>query len=686
MSLSYTTSTSNRVLAFDVDKRTGGRVEVRLHGRPAGALTVSIFRPGNCGFDKPLTCDAATVTDHGTSVELYWSLADQSISVVVQLRQQNDGLAGAMTIRGSGHAVARLVWTLPTEPDSFALMPAFMYGRNDAGCGPWGQYPRLSQREAIDFARPWISPQWHVRADRSSHGMTSMITQSNAYALGGRDVSRYVDNSVAEKNGLGTSSTSPPQLSFSLGFANIPHTYCAVPGRNHLNRPEGYVDLDRGPATSDLFLLGFAHQGRHSAASCLLRRSYAWLHEPNDHPRDLEDAIAPVAEALVAYGYCDRARNFRSTFTDNPSDTTQDAYFASGWAGGAQVAYPLLLAGHRYNRPDWLETARAVLDNLARNAINPRTELFFDNFDLTRNTWNTRGWWYDALEQPGHSGYVNGQVCYYLLQGYALEHRRGRTPNAWLTAAKRVLDHVVAEQAANGGFGYTYDENTGKILDADGFSGAWFVPALVVLHRLTSDKRYIDSAVRAMTFYRQAVEVFSVYGGPHDIFKSPDSEGILAWIRAAHLLHESTGDPQYLADLLSGIEYELSWKFAYNVTHEHDPLKAMNWQSVGGSVTSVNNPHIHPMNSMVMSSLRHAADATGDEYLRSRLDDTTAWTSSIIMRRDGAFDWGKCGMINERYCHTDALLLERYPDGRPASTWFCGHSWASGSVLEACLG
>lgn len=679
-------STGDDALTFRATGHRTDGVEVMFGFLAAGTLSVLVFRPGNCCFGRPIRCLTAAVECDDTHAMLQWSCPEQAVTAVVQLHRCNTGWVGTFAARGCGHAVVRMVWELPADKSDFCFVPSFMYGNNAGGRSAWAQYPQLAERPAIDFARPWAPPQWYVRADRSSHGMTSLITADHGYALGGRDVCRYDNGTVAEKNGLGTSSTTPRQLSFSLGFANIPFTYCAVPGRNFTSRPEGYVNLDRGPVACELFLLGMRHEGRHDAASRLLRSSYSLLHDPNDHEGDVDTAVTDVAEALVEYGYSERAQNFRSTFTEDRRNTTHDPFFASGWAGGAQVAYPLLLAGHRFNRQDWLTPSRAVLDNLAQNAVNPRSTLFYDNFDLTRNAWNTHGWWYDALENPGHSGYVNGQVCYYLLQAYSLEKTLGLTRTTWLDSARCVLNHVVAVQAEHGGFGYTYDEDTGDILDADGFSGAWFIPALVVLHHITNDKRYLDAAVRAMNFYRKSVDAFCVYGGPHDVFKSPDAEGILAWIRAAHLLHQTTADERFLQDLVMGLEYEFSWKFAYNVVHEHEPLKSMNWRSTGGSVTSVNNPHIHPMNSMITSSLRYAVDATGDDYLRSRLDDTTAWTLSVAMRRDGQFGWGKRGMINERYCHTDALLLERFADGRPASTWFCGHSWASGSVLEAWLG
>ena len=55
---------------------------------------------------------------------------------------------------------------------------------------------------------------------------------------------------------------------------------------------------------------------------------------------------------------------------------------------------------------------------------------------------------------------------------------------------------------------------------------------------------------------------------------------------------------------------------------------------------------------------------------------------AAYLHEDGEYDWGKKGLINERFCYSDSLLAERYPDGSPSSTWFCAHSWASGAVLE----
>ena len=42
--------------------------------------------------------------------------------------------------------------------------------------------------------------------------------------------------------------------------------------------------------------------------------------------------------------------------------------------------------------------------------------------------------------------------------------------------------------------------------------------------------------------------------------------------------------------------------------------------------------------------------------------------------------------MSERFCHSEGLLTEKWPDGSPASTWFALMPWACGSLLEGLTG
>lgn len=639
---------------------------------------MTAIRPGNDNFYLPqrLAAAAAERRADGWQLEFHGEGARAKIAV----KESGALYSGVFSANGRGKAIVRLVWQ-PPEGGYYPFVPSFMYGCNDGGGSPGATYPRLVPAEELHFAKPWAAEEWLVRADRSSHGFTCYIGTQTTYMLGISDVCT-AGGAVCEKNALGISHPSAGRLSVSLGFANAPYTYSAVPGRNAFGRTEGYADLDNG-ACADVFFSAFPSHGNHGSADRALRAAYALRRGCVICRGTAGDAVTAVADALCSYGYDPEARNFRVTMSER-GDSAAFHLYNTAWAGGLRAAWPLLSAALMKGNARWAEIARDVLDNVAERALNPRSGLLYENYDAQTGSWDTHGWWYRMLEAPGHSAYVNGQACWCLLAAWRAEEgsEKGRPSLRWADTALRVLDTACRTQADDGSFGYTYSEDDGSILDGAGFSGCWFVPALALAYRITADGRYLDAARRAMTFYCGQIDRFDAFGGPHDIFKSPDEEGVLAFIKAARLLHEITAQPEYLDMLARGLQYEFSWRFAYNVYSELEPLRSYGWCSTGGSVTSVNNPHVHPMGSAILGDIAYAAQKTGDPYFAERLEDALRWTLTVYLKHDGYYDWGRRGMVNERFCHTDALLNERYPDGTPANTWFCAHSWASGAVLE----
>ena len=648
-------------------------------GEPLGGFRVLLMRPGNDNYWNPFHMLPASVKEG----ELVFQTRSGSVTLTLRYEEAPDGLAATLAAAGEGKGVVRLLWDLP-EDDYFPFVPAFMYGVNRGGASKWATYPQLEEGDNGGFHRPWVAPEWLVRTDRSSHGFTSMLGKKRCFALGGRDICRRADGSVNEKTGIGVCK-SERRISFSLGFVNDPFTYSTIPGRNRVSRTEGFADFENGGAVCDLRLYLLPGGDRLPCASALLRASYRDLRDSVKENGTVEDAARAIADALCDYGYDKDARNFYITLPDvakNPDAEPFAPGFSASWTGGARTAYPLLTAGLRLGEEKWTDCAVSVLDHIADCAVSEQSGLFHENYDPVKKEWNARGWWYRDLEMPGHSAYVNGQTCYYLLASYKEAGAQGREKESWLSAASRVLHKVMETQLESGSFGYTYRESDGSLLDPDGFSSCWFVPGLVLLWECAQDKAALAAAERAMDFYWGEVKTFHLYGGPHDIFKSPDEEGVLAFIKAAELLHRLTGGERYLQMLSDGVEYEFSWKFSYNPVLEAEPLRSMHWAACGGSVTSVNNSHIHPMGSAILKSLSYLAEQTKDPYFADRYRDTLYWTSNVYLHEDGEYDWGKKGLINGRFCYSDSLLAERYPDGSPSSTWFCAHSWASGAVLE----
>lgn len=659
-------------------------IAVAFDDEPAGQIRLEAIRPSMALNGVAMLVDATDSTADDSDIDLRFRHPDQDLTAAIRLSRQGGALlVGELSAAGKGHGIIRLIWELPRSAQGFAFIPAFMYGRNTGGKSPHATYPQLGQGGRH---QPWISPEWFMRTDRSSHGSTSVIANNMHFALGGRDVCRYPDSTVAEKTGLGISDADPHhRLTFSLGFCNRPITYSPMAGTNFVTRPEGHVNFDHGDVVSPFFLFAGTHQHRLEGADKITRTAYSIMRDQVNDFGTFDDAIISICDTLVDDCYCEKAKNFHTSISSSPSQP-RNTDFCVGWCSGLEVAYPLLRAGHRYKNERWLNCARTVTSNIAENALNKQSRMFFDNYDITKDEWNCKGWWWPLLEKVGHGGYTNGHVCHYLLLAYILEKEASIERTEWLKAATDVLEHVASEQTSEGGFAYLYRQEDGKVLDPDGFAACWFTPAFISLFHITGEEKYLDIARRAMDFYQQYIERFDVYGCPMDTFKSPDSEATLAWIVAARQLHEITGEQKYLHDLLNGLTYEFSWKFSYNVVNELEPLKSLNWGSTGGTVTSINNAHIHPMSCAITDSMLYAVEQTGDSYIRSRLIDTVRWALTCYARIDRQYGWAKKGMVSERFCYTDSLQTERFADGSPASTWFACHAWAAGSVLEGLAG
>ena len=201
------------------------------------------------------------------------------------------------------------------------------------------------------------------------------------------------------------------------------------------------------------------------------------------------------------------------------------------------------------------------------------------------------------------------------------------------------------------------------------------------------DRMYLPSLLASENYYHDTyIRHQECYGGPLDIDKNIDSEGILAYIRAVRYLHEITGEAYLLTHLRDALYYEYTFKFCYNSPVKIPPLSTIGWSSCGGSITSVVNPHIHPMSSSVMDEMVYFLSRQDDEYIRSRLEDTLLWSCQCHMIADREYGYGRKGWMSERFCHSEGLLTEHYPDGTPASTWFALMPWACGSILEGLTG
>ena len=235
----------------------------------------------------------------------------------------------------------------------------------------------------------------------------------------------------------------------------------------------------------------------------------------------------------------------------------------------------------------------------------------------------------------------------------------------------------------NGQFPVSFDREDGHPLRTTGFAGCWFVPALALLHEATGERRWLEAAMRAAASYHRDILQLAPCATPMDTHNAVDQEGNLALLHGATLLHRLTGERRFLDMLRDSADYEMLWRYYYNVRAPHPPLDKADWGSSGGSVTSAHNPHIHPMQLNALDPVLYLADRSGDAYYLERTKDAVRYGCCCVCRPSEDFGWGKPGWLCERFCPSDGLVIQH--NLRTGVPWAAGcdyHPWTAGVLLE----
>lgn len=569
--------------------------------------------------------------------------------------------------------------------DPFHLIPANIHGDNNAAHVAPGQFPCLT--DAND-ARRDFSPLWEMRADRASHPVSMLCAQDGVIAI---SCDPYSDDPAHIDGFLrnGVFAALPNAFGVALGYGNDPLTF-----HNRTVLTAAQRDLTTNAAMSGS-IFSFRGQGR-STAHQVIRAIYAKTRECPRHTRTYEEALRALATCFADISYQPALRQYTNLKCDVPTDTTLRPWRVIGeigWTGGSMMAYPFTLAEELLPDLKLPLTGRQMFDFIAQS-VNPQSGMFFDNGinALTTNRpadWNDstiNGWWSGFLPTTcdNHCAYTNAHAVYYLLARALRDRKAGRESAHYANAALSVLDTAIERMSTDGAFGYVFSSKENRVLDWAGFAGCWFTAALPLAHDLTGDPKYLKHAARSITWYARDVCNLTAWGSPMDTYYSIDSEGNLAFLRAVRLMHERTNDSTYIPLLQASAEYEYLWRYGFRARPQAPPLKDSVWNSCGGSITSVSNPHMHPMSIIATSDLEYLARITGDDYHQQRADDGIAWIMNTMELYPDVMGYGRYGVLSERTCPSDGLLSETYRDDhQPASTWWSYNAWAGAVAMEA---
>ena len=572
-------------------------------------------------------------------------------------------------------------------------LPGFMYGTNRGEAPLVTDSKTPSLRLQGEFpASPW----WMVRSDRLSHpvamafagGRFAGLATAPYFVTCGEERIGWtpgVDGAFDQYTGFGCS-LEAGEVSVTLGYENAPWFF--LQSHNYWQQEftaANCLTLRAGEElTMRVYQFDYPAQderGLHDG----LKTVYRLWHQPPRERTGVRQTVQDIASAIARDAWLPEHHAYSGFVFDRGDHFEYRPLPSIAWTNGMAAAGPMLQCAHRLQNPQMRQQAIECIDHIVEHSICERSGLPY--MCEKDGRWCNEGWWYDRQPAPGHAAYLVGQCAYLVLKAYALEKAHGYEHESWLRFVQQVVARTEQTRNSDGEYPYILSERTGAGLVYDSFSGAWCLAAAAYLAYVTGDAAHLPQLLRSERYYHEAfVCRQECYGGPLDIDRQIDSEGILAYIRAVRWLHALTGEDTLLDHMQDAFHYEYTFKFCYNSPVKVPPLSTTGWCSCGGSITSVSNPHIHPMSSSVADEMYYYLSNREDAYIRSRLQDTILWSCQNHNAHDGELGYGKTGWMSERYCHCEGLMTERYADGSPASTWFALMPWACGSILEGLAG
>lgn len=560
------------------------------------------------------------------------------------------------------------------------LIPCCIHGDNNLHMARPGQYPNLTRDypEAI-----YSSPLWEFRADRASHPVSILLTSSG---LGGISIDPYSENET--RNGVFCAL--PDRFGVTLGYANLPFTFANKFCDNDDGRRVSTSDPVAAASASG-FVFDFPGTGREGVRH-IIDRLYLQYRELPRFRKSFHEAAQAVLSAFVEQNWSEDFKHYTNQEAHpplRPELKPWRALLEIGWTGGSILAYPFIQAMDVLGLPGNFFSGRkdgVDLFNEIIAAYNPASGMFYD---LVRplNGSRVNGWWdFLKITHDCHSAYTNGHALYYLFMSMIHMRAQGReVSTGWLDTAVRVADTHLKLQREDGCFGYAFSVEKPQVTDFDGYAGCWIAAAIAAAGKFTGNADYVSAASRAAEYYHHAVRDLNVTGTPMDTWKAPDQEGNLAFMKLTRLLHELSGEKRFLDMLEDAAHYEYLWRYGFKAIPEIMPLKGSNWNSCGGSVTSVSNPHIHPMGVIVTPELYYLCQQNRGDVHRKRAEDGMAWIMNCLELYPEVTGYGRYGVTTERYCPSDGLTCYHYSDGRPSSMWYSYNGWAAANTLEALL-
>ncbi len=563
--------------------------------------------------------------------------------------------------------VLRLGLTNRRQP--YFMIPAVLYGTNQVDRGIVDEHgigyntdPKLAYRSAHVNHDKYISPHWHVRADRSTIPSVIAVCEDRCIAAGIEEASAGRDDQWFYNSlGLWTRADGD-SLTVAMGSLDWPARF-----QRHQSERQPVLEplpgRDAGDVAARFYLYSAAAADRFAYEPFLV--SYvAQIQEPPRPGPSVAEATRQIADPLLVDGI-DPSHGYFHMFRD--ADGIRPSSTLLAWAGILQITRPLYQCGKLIGEPRYADAAIDMSDRAIREASKAPSGLFFDQ--IADGKWQSNGWW-PALQ---HSSLINGHACYLILK-MAEEH--GRLDH-WTQSVRGVLEHVVQHQRDDGRFPSGFDAERGSPTSFRGFAGSFFIAPLLIAARMVGAADFRDPALRALEHYWDEFTNLEWVGVDLDCGGAVDSGSSYSLTRALVELHRQDGDASCLDRLAHVLHYACSYHFSHNTRHRNP---VCDWSSSGSKVTSTPNVHVDAYAGLLLEDIDYYLQHRPDDYFQQRVDYAVAWAQQAYNRTEAEYGWGKAGWVTEQYYHT----YESYftPDG-DGTVWVAYFPWTAGALLAA---
>jgi hypothetical protein len=296
----------------------------------------------------------------------------------------------------------------------------------------------------------------------------------------------------------------------------------------------------------------------------------------------------------------------------------------TGWVGGLNTVFPLLLNGNEMTRERVLRTFDFIFKDVSPSG-------------LVYGSWY-KGVWRDR----NRPAFLRRQAdaLYFMIKSYMLYEEwypDRQLPVAWIQGARNMADAFARLFERYGQFGQHVDYVTGDIIAGTTASCGIAIGALAICSEYYNDPRYLEIARAAGVYYHESfVKIGLTNGGPGDIYQCPDSESAFGLLEGYMVLYEVTREEKWLQVAREIANQCATWVVSYDFRFpEQSTFNRLGMLTNGTVIANTQNKHSSPgICSLSGNSLFKLYRYTGEEAYLELISDIARAIPQFMSRID----------------------------------------------------